>query len=381
MVPAQRISAPKVMRCMESEMRRGLLFIFALAVGAPASCERSRPKTGADSGNKGAVQQVRPAPAASRVAVSIFPVYDLVRRVAGSDFEVVLALPPGQPVVGHRPTAAVLQTLASAQLGIAVGMDVDAWFDQALRSAAKQRIRVIHLTDHVTLRRYGERELSDAQRKNAWHEHGDGLHQHAHDRGKAMIRGYDHVHGTVHGHGHGHEHAQDDEPPPPPDPHFWTDPARMADALGAIASSLGQLRPALRPAFEQRAARLSAMLGRLRQTIEGAAGPWRKRTVAAGRSDLGYLADRLRLTIAGVAATAVSAHDRHHLGRRLQRAKAAAVLTTATAHDSNSEVATALAGEMGAPLVEVDLLGGTTDSDRYERTVMRNIRRLAHALR
>src|SRR5262245_29084258 len=103
-------------------IRSGIL-VAALALGAATSCGKSE-KAGAK----------------PRVAVSIFPLYDLTRRVAGDRFEVILVLPPGKSEHGYDPTPKEIARLEGAKLGITVGADMDAWAEKFMTGTKVVRV-------------------------------------------------------------------------------------------------------------------------------------------------------------------------------------------------------------------------------------------------
>src|SRR5262245_50347203 len=65
-------------------------------------CTKDKPPALAEDG--GATSQVPPAAAKPKVAVSIFPLYDVARSVAGDRLEVLLVLPPGRTEHGYDPS-------------------------------------------------------------------------------------------------------------------------------------------------------------------------------------------------------------------------------------------------------------------------------------
>ena len=70
-----------------------------------------------------------------RIAVSIFPLYDVTKRIAGDRFDVVLVLPPGKSEHGYDPTPKEIARLEGAKLGIAVGLDMDTWVENIMKNA------------------------------------------------------------------------------------------------------------------------------------------------------------------------------------------------------------------------------------------------------
>src|SRR5688572_31429049 len=70
-----------------------------------------------------------------KVAVSIFPLYDITKRIAGDRLDVVLVLPAGQSEHGYDPTPKEIAALEGSKLGIAVGLEMDRWVENIMKSA------------------------------------------------------------------------------------------------------------------------------------------------------------------------------------------------------------------------------------------------------
>jgi len=81
-----------------------------------------------------------PASTPLRVAATIFPIYDVVRHVAGSAAEVVLVLPPGASPHTFEPTPAAVRALAGAEVVFVVGHGFDDWAARAALGAGVSRL-------------------------------------------------------------------------------------------------------------------------------------------------------------------------------------------------------------------------------------------------
>ena len=77
----------------------------------------------------------KPGSGKPRVAVSIFPLYDVTKRIAGDRLDVILVLPPGKSEHGYDPTPKEIARLEGAKLGIAVGLDMDTWVENIMKNA------------------------------------------------------------------------------------------------------------------------------------------------------------------------------------------------------------------------------------------------------
>lgn len=63
------------------------------------------------------------------VAVTIFPIYDIARVIAGDVVDVTLLMPPGADPHSFEPTPDKVAVLADADAIYAVGHDIDNWLD------------------------------------------------------------------------------------------------------------------------------------------------------------------------------------------------------------------------------------------------------------
>src|SRR5689334_16060847 len=105
-------------------MHRALVALIALAL---LSCHRDA------------------ATSRPRIAVSIFPLYDIARRVAGDRLDVVLVLPPGRSEHSYDPTPREMARVAGARLGVSVGLDMDTWLERIVRGAAGEHVTFLEL--------------------------------------------------------------------------------------------------------------------------------------------------------------------------------------------------------------------------------------------
>jgi zinc transport system substrate-binding protein len=121
----------------ELSVARGRI-AFALAAGVVAiavGCRDHR-EPDADDG-------ARPV-----VAVTIFPVADLAREIAGPAADIVVVLPPGASPHTFDPSPDLARRLARARLVVAVGAGLDDWAGDLARGSHVHRVAV---TDGVAL--------------------------------------------------------------------------------------------------------------------------------------------------------------------------------------------------------------------------------------
>jgi zinc/manganese transport system substrate-binding protein len=123
------------------------------------------------------------------VAVTTPVLGSLVRDLVGDRADVVVIIPDGADPHEYQPSARDAEALASADLVVENGLDLEEGLEDVLARAREDGVPVVTATDHVTLREAGPDEAGG---------------------------------GEEHGHG-------------PEDPHVWMDPLAMADLVAALA--------------------------------------------------------------------------------------------------------------------------------------------------
>ena len=93
----------------------------------------------------GSLSCTHSAPARRLVAATVFPVFDLTRRVAGDRLDVRLILAPGLDPHDYEPRPKDVAGLADASLIFAVGLGLDPWAQGLARSAGAGEARVFEL--------------------------------------------------------------------------------------------------------------------------------------------------------------------------------------------------------------------------------------------
>jgi zinc transport system substrate-binding protein len=285
----------------------------ALALAAIVSCGKSG---GSGSGKP-------------KVAVSIFPIWDVTRRVAGDRLDVVLILPPGKSEHGYDPTPKEIARLDGVKLGLTVGLDMDLWADQILKSAGGAKI--VHLGDKVqtipvTMEHVGDEEAHK----------GDTTPDNDPEVGAA-------------------------------DPHYWLDPVRMEGVTDQIASELAALDPAGKDTYAKNATAVKDSLAALDKSIAGRAATWSKRTIVTFHGSMSYYSKRYALNVAAVIEPLAGKEPTPaYIGQVLQAIKQ----TTASALFSEPQFdrapAETIAKEAGIPLGELDPVGGLEGRESYE---------------
>jgi ABC-type Zn uptake system ZnuABC Zn-binding protein ZnuA len=171
------------------------------------------------------------------IAVSVAPLDDLVRRIAGPDADVTLVLPQGAPVEAASAPPDAAAHVAGAKVLVSVGLGLDPWMDALLPSAAP-KAHLLKLGDRVpTITR---------------------------------------ADGTI-------------------DPYVWGDPQRARLMATVIAEDLARADVSHAIAFRERASVLDESLASLDGEIEARTASWPTHDVATLPPNLAYFAERYGL--------------------------------------------------------------------------------------
>lgn len=76
------------------------------------------------------------------VAATIFPLYDIVRNVAGDGVDVTLILPPGAEPHSFEPTPSTIREVSGSAATYAIGHGIDDWVDPVLAAGSSVKVTV-----------------------------------------------------------------------------------------------------------------------------------------------------------------------------------------------------------------------------------------------
>ena len=316
------------------------------------------------------------SPSRPRVAVSIFPLYDLARRVAGDRLEVVCVLPPGRSEHGFDPSPREVAAVQGARAAIVVGLEMDEWAERIVNGAATGTPpEMLRLGPAVDPRRLTAHEVGLELDHHEAEEHDDhdddhGAEEHD-DHGAEEHDDHEDDHEEE---GHHHHHGAFD-------PHFWLDPVRAQTAVDEMAALFARIDPEGAAGYTERAQRVRGELDTLHHELEGRARSWSRRSIITFHGSFGYYAERYGLTIAAVIEPFPG---REPTPRYLQEVLGAVAASHAAALFSEPQLdrhpAQVIADSAHVPLFELDPIGsGRTDS--YEALLRANTDVLERALR
>jgi ABC-type Zn uptake system ZnuABC Zn-binding protein ZnuA len=266
-----------------------------------------------------------------RVAVTVFPLYDIARRLAEDRLDVELILPAGLDVHSYEPRPRDVAVLADSSLIFAVGLGLDTWAQDLARSAGAGEARVFEMGP-----------LMDPILAPA------GL-----IRKEPLIDG-----------------------------HFWLDPIRAQRAVDVVVEALGDLDPAGGPFYRSRGEEMKRSFEAVHMEIADRAPRWSRRRLVTQHGSLFYFAERYDLEIVGVVEpTAGQEPTAQHLAELIDllRGDEPAVLFSEAQMDD--VLPRALAREAGVAVHRIDPMGGRPGTDSYERLMRGLLKVMNEALR
>ncbi len=307
-----------------------------------------------------------------KVAASIFPLYDVARRVGGDRVEVMLVLPPGKSEHGYDPTPKEIARLEGAKLGLAIGLDMDGWVENIMKSAGGAKI--VRIGDKVStmpidVEPIGEEEAHGDHDEHEGEHHDEGKPGEHHDEGKPG------EHHDEHGEHHEHEKGA-------PDPHVWMDPDRMTGVVDQVVAELTAVDPAGKDTFAKNGDTLKAALKQVDTAIAARSKAWSKHTIVTFHGSMSYFAKRYGVRIAAVVEPIAgkeptAAYIAEVIGA-VKSSKAAALFTEPQLEKGPGEM---IAKEAGIPLGELDPVGGVPGRDTYESLLLWNTDQLEKVLK
>ena len=279
-----------------------------------------------------------------KIAVSIFPLYDVARRIAGDRLDVLLILPPGKSEHNYDPTPKEMAKLAGAKLAIAVGLDMDTWVETIIKGAAPDA-KIVHAGDSVKTMPIDVEPVGEAE-------------------------------------AHKGEAPDADDKPGAPDPHVWMDPQRMITIADAIATELGTLDPAGKDTYAKNAATVKDSLGKLDAAIAARAKSWSKHTIVTFHGSMSYFAKRYGITIAAVIEPLAGKEPTAtYLAQVLDAIKRTNTPALFSEPQLDRAPAETVAREAKIQLGELDPVGGVPGRDSYEALLTWNTDQLEKALK
>lgn len=284
------------------------------------------------------------------VVTSFYPLQYLTERVAGDDAAVTNLTQPGAEPHDLELTPALTAEIVDADLVVhesALQPSVAASIDQNAGGTT------LDVSEAADLLPFAEEEGEDHAHED---DHGD---DHAHEEEGE----HDHDHGDL-------------------DPHFWQDPARMADVADAIAEQLAEADPGAAETFRQNAAAVREDLASLDAELEQRLASCERDTIVVSHDAFGYL-EKYGVEVAPIAGLSPDAEPTPADLAELQDLIADDGITTVfyerLVSPRFSEALASDAGVQTAVLDPIEGLSDETSSEDYLSLMESNLQAIARA--
>ena len=272
-----------------------------------------------------------------QVVTTVYPVYDVVKKVAGDRADVTLLVPPGAEPHDWEPTASDLKKIGQAKVFFYNGAGLEPT-DQILKKEITRDATVLELSQGLDLLK-----LQD-----------DDDHDHDHDH-DADHHDEDHHDEDHHAEGHHHHHHGG------VDPHVWLDPQNVMKEAAVVADALAKADPAHADAYRANAKKYQDELAALDKDMDAALSSLANKNLVVSHEAFGYLAARYGLTqigIMGVDADAEPTPDR--MAQLVEFIREHDVRTIYSEELVNPRLADAIAAETGAVVRVLNPIEGLT---------------------
>lgn len=282
--------------------------------------------------------QSRAAAAQLKVAATIFPLYDLVRQVAGGETEVVLLVPSGASphTVAFKPS--MMRELAGSAALFAIGHGLDDW---AVRLAVDAGIQQV-------VRSHGGKALPTEVQ--AEHHH-------------AGAKGHRETEATV-------------------DPHYWLSIPNAMHMVGVIVTALKRLDPDGKAGYAQRAEETRQAMRAADRDIRRQLADLPRRDMALFHAAFVYFAAAYDLHIvATFEPTPGREPGPRHVREFLRRLHDRQLRTLFIEPQLDATPLRELARDLGVTLSLLDPLGGSAGREDYLAMMRFNAAQIAAALR
>jgi ABC-type Zn uptake system ZnuABC Zn-binding protein ZnuA len=271
------------------------------------------------------------------VVVSIHPLYDLVRQVAGEDADVVRILPVGASPHVFDPTPRDVARLVRADLAVTVG-GIDLWLRDLLDAAGggAARLELLTLPDVQALlaRDFPDLAPADGASVLAWNAH------------------------------------------------VWLDPRTVVAALPDLAAALGRVDPEHAEGYRARAAALADDLTALDAELATTLGPVAGAAFVPFHDAWPYFAARYGLDlVVEIEPFPGREPSPAYLAMALRLVRESGARAIFSETQLNRRPAQVVADEAGVALFELDPLGGADDRATYQELLRWNARVLLEGLR
>jgi len=376
------------------------LVLFGAACGGSSSTSDGVAAAGASASTDETAAAVQDAEDLPVVVVTTNILGDVVQNVVGDQIEVLTIMPVGADPHDFQASARQVAQINDAEVLIANGAGFEEGLLDLIEAAEAEGIPTFEAMSAVTPRDFaagdshdddhGDEEHADEEHGDEHHddEHGDEHHDDEHGDEEHGDEHHDDDHGDEHGdehHDDEHGHAHDGL-----DPHFFTDPARMAEVADDLATFLianvdGVDADALRASADSYVDSLTALDREVEEQLSAI--PESGRVLVTNHEVFGYFAERYDFEVIGAAipsgstADGASAAALAKLAELIEKEGVPAIFSDTSSSDQLVQTLADEVGEVSVVSLYSESLGDAdSDGATYIDMVRANAERIAAAL-
>lgn len=267
------------------------------------------------------------------VVATTYAIYDAAGFIGGEDINVSMLIPPGREIHTFEPSPKDIIKLENASLVLYNGEGLEPWMGQFDIGA-----KSVDLSRYVTLKK------------------AQSHHHHAH----ALRSDYD--------------------------PHYWLDFDNMKKVADIIAKKFGEINPAKKELFFQRAKKYKDMLTQLDNAYRQRLGNCKKREIFVNHNAYGYLASRYGFEVHSLVGLSPDAQpDPKTVQKSLDEIKKEHIKIIFYEPFENSAVLNSIAKDAGVRTMPLQPLGNVTAKEAakhlgYKDIMLKNLQKLAEGL-
>jgi zinc transport system substrate-binding protein len=298
------------------------LMLFIFFMGLNVGCQQGQTTANNSSNN---------AESKLDVAVTIYPLADFARGIAGDRAAVTQIIPPGSEPHHWEPAPSDMKRIYEADVFIYHGAGMELWVDKILPDMKDRKVKIIKATEGIPLLTFAEEEqlgVTNFLRVNT----SEGLQNGEYE-------------GNI-------------------DPHVWLDPVLAKDIISSMAEGIAEVDSENAEYYQQNAQLVIDELEQLDKEFKTAVAQFQSRDIVVSHAAFGYLAQRYGLCqIPVLGLTPEQEPDAAALARIIDFSRHQSVKYIFYEAATGPRVAETVAQEVGVETLILNPIGALTQED------------------
>lgn len=285
-----------------------------------------------------------------KVAATIFPLYDIVRNIAGENVDVELVLPPGASPHTYEPLPSDTIAIANSAALFVIGHGLDNWSETIANSANIDK--VISADKNIT--------LLDSDHE---HDHQEDEHESEEDHGE-----------DIHDDEDGHEEEGKD-------PHYWLSIPNAILISSQIRDELKLLYPEYSSDFDNNYEEYAEKLSNLNEEIESDLSELPNNNISTFHNAWAYFANDHNVNIIATFEEYPGEEPSiRYLSEFQEKIRTENVNVIFSEPQFSTKPLESIANDLGVSISQLDPLGGIEDRDSYESLMRFNANMIIEAV-